>query len=193
MLVACGLACLFGPAAEGADPGVRLVVGVLNYAGVPRETLDLAQAEASTICEEAGVSIEWWEPPRSASTDADRPAIKAASFFVKLLPDSMFPPEPQSSNAWGCAIGIQAFVFADRIQQASGTTSISFPKTLGHIMAHELGHVLLGKESHALGSIMSPTWGEWEFRNMQWGTLRFTPSQANRLVDRIRAQQAARR
>ena len=118
------------------------------------------------------------------------PAVMPVA-FVKLLADSLFPPVPQSSRAWGCALGVQAYVFAGRIQQAVERTSISFPRALGHIMAPELGHDLLGEKSHALGSIMSPELGEWEFRQMRWGALLFNPAHSARMRERIRALQTA--
>jgi hypothetical protein len=190
ILVACGLACLLPPAVDAAEPDLRVVVAILNYAGVPRETMDLAEAQASTIFEKAGVTIEWREPHGSESANINPPAVMP-SFFVKLLPDSMFPPVRPSPGAFGSALGIQAYVFAGRIRQATEEGLISFPRTLGHIMAHELGHVLLGEKSHAFGSIMTPKLGAQEFREMYTGTLLFTPAQAKRMRDRIRTQQAA--
>ena len=183
VLLACGLACLFAPAVEAAEPSLRVVVAIRNYAGVPRETQDIAEAQASKIFEKAGVTIEWRELPRSQSANVDLPVV--AEPIVNLLPDSMIPPLRPSPDAFGKALGLQAYVFAGRIRQATEAALISFPKTLGHIMAHELGHVLLDEKSHAFGSIMSPSLGVEEFRQMNMGTLLFTPAQAKWLRDRV--------
>jgi hypothetical protein len=49
----------------------------------------------------------------------------------------------------------QAFVFFDRVLDVTKDTGFSRPRVLGHVMAHELGHLLLEGENHSTTGIMS--------------------------------------
>lgn len=52
---------------------------------------------------------------------------------------------------------------------------------LGCVTAHELGHLLLGSNSHSSTGIMQSPWREKQVREALDGTLLFTAEQAKRL------------
>jgi hypothetical protein len=52
------------------------------------------------------------------------------------------------------------------------------PIILGCVMAHELGHLLLGSNSHSDKGIMLPRWEANQVRQLMMGTLLFTPDQS---------------
>jgi hypothetical protein len=163
---------------------------MINCARLPSETLRAAEVQVSRIFKNAGVEIEWWESDGTEPADVGFPT-NVPVFFVKLLPDSVFPPAHPTPGAFGNALGVQAFIFVGRIQRATEEALVSFPRTVGHIIAHELGHLLLGGKSHFLGSVMSPRFGPCEFRQMERGLLLFGPAEARRMRDRIRTQRIA--
>ena len=51
---------------------------------------------------------------------------------------------------------------------------------LGCVIAHELGHLLLGSNSHSDEGIMQPRWDPNQVRQLMMGTLLFTPEQSKR-------------
>lgn len=55
---------------------------------------------------------------------------------------------------------------------------IDLPLILGCIMAHEIGHMLLGPNSHSTGGIMRGEWDAESIRLMTMGTLLFPSQQA---------------
>jgi len=55
------------------------------------------------------------------------------------------------------------------------------PVLLGCVIAHEIGHLLLGPEGHSTGGIMQSDWGLKDVRQAMTGTLTFTPQQSRRL------------
>jgi hypothetical protein len=59
---------------------------------------------------------------------------------------------------------------------------------LGHILAHELGHLLLGLDAHRTGSIMQRNWGENELCRALQRRMLFPSWQA----EQMRAQVVAR-
>ncbi|MFB3776741.1 MAG: hypothetical protein ACE141_03995 [Bryobacteraceae bacterium] len=179
------LASLSARAAEAAD--TRIVVAILDYADVPPETLELAKAQTSKIYGKAGVEIEWKEAQALGEAATARPAVRPAA-WVKLLPNSMAKRLRRTPGAFGCALDNQVYVFAERVRETAKHARISYAKTLGHIMAHEIGHILLGADSHAPRSIMSPFLGPVEFQEMEMGHLLFNEAQAEQLSGRLLAQ-----
>ena len=52
---------------------------------------------------------------------------------------------------------------------------------LGHAMAHELGHILLGTGSHAKTGLMQPGWGDSALDDISKGRLLFSSKDAARI------------
>jgi hypothetical protein len=61
---------------------------------------------------------------------------------------------------------------------------------LGYVLTHEVGHLLLGSNSHAVNGIMSPHWNGAELRRISEGTLLFLPSESRMLRERLRLRRA---
>jgi hypothetical protein len=59
---------------------------------------------------------------------------------------------------------------------------------LAHTMAHEIGHLLLGSNSHASQGIMRPTWDERDIHLAKTGVLGFTDAQAERMQAQVTAR-----
>jgi hypothetical protein len=83
--------------------------------------------------------------------------------------------------------GVTANVFAERAKEMGGSTE-SLRVILGDLMAHELGHLLLGQPGHSVAGIMRAQWQTRELQRAVEGTLFFLPEQAQT----IRAQVLAR-
>jgi len=60
-------------------------------------------------------------------------------------------------SRFGLALHADAFVFYHRVEEESRNGISSTSTILGHIMAHELGHLLLGEDSHSADGIMTET------------------------------------
>ena len=63
-------------------------------------------------------------------------------------------------------------VFCDRIQQAVPPERERY--LLGHVLAHEITHVLEGTNFHAVSGVMKAVWDFGECRRMTLQPLRFT-------------------
>jgi hypothetical protein len=178
--------------ARGAESADSLVIAVLNYAGVAPETLNLAETQTSEIFKNAGVDIHWLDFPLSVEgtrlPHTDQLAVHPAA-YVRLLPDSKIRTLDRSSGAFGCAIGQQAYIFAARVLEDAERLECPFHIALGYIIAHEIGHVLLGPNSHAFNSVMAPKLGDWQFKQIKMGCLLFSPRHGKQLRERIRAQE----
>jgi hypothetical protein len=78
--------------------------------------------------------------------------------------------------------GVQASVFYDRIEALRARVNLELYVILGHAMAHEIGHVLLGSREHATGGLMQANWNPATWRLASAGLLNFSPKEAKQMV-----------
>ena len=52
---------------------------------------------------------------------------------------------------------------------------------LGHVSAHEIGHLLLGPGAHGHDGIMRAGWSRQDLQQAAWGQLVFTDEESGRL------------
>ncbi len=72
-------------------------------------------------------------------------------------------------------------VFVDPGQQRARAGALSDGVLLGHAVAHEVGHVLLGANSHSSAGIMRPFWRPVDEEWMAKGELVFASGEASRM------------
>ncbi len=70
--------------------------------------------------------------------------------------------------------GCMAYIFYSRIETMAADGDASLSDILGHAMAHEIGHLLLGP-SHSPVGIMRPEWNRKDLESAARNQLSFTP------------------
>ena len=82
--------------------------------------------------------------------------------------------------------GVYSDVFYDRIQRLSlQDRRVSPSCILGHVLAHEIGHLLLGLNAHSVTGIMRTRWREHELAQAAMGALLFLPEQGKLMRARL--------
>ncbi|MGA8311487.1 MAG: hypothetical protein WB755_15760 [Terriglobales bacterium] len=194
--VAFGLASIIGlglPQSAftgGADPSLTITVQVDNYSQASPAVLAAAEREAGRILGEAGLRTVWLECPMRASTpDPEGPCQRApeatdirlrilAAPIQKVFQDSVF----------GFAVHpVLASVYYDYAVRRAKSDDAEFevPIILGCVIAHELGHLLLGSNGHSVTGIMQPRWEAKQVRQLMTGTLLFTTAQSNLMREQV--------
>jgi len=74
--------------------------------------------------------------------------------------------------------GTHASVFYQRVKEVAKGTVDSEPEILGHALAHEIGHLLLGSTAHDPTGIMHTDWTREDLHQMSWQYLFFSAEQA---------------
>ena len=143
-------------------PDITISIHVYNYAAVSEKTLARAKEEAGRIFGNAGLTALWVDHALSA-VDLRHPHHSTDSwdgtdYVLRLLTQS---PETSSKNAMGEALSLDiANVFMNRVTEQAAAGELSASRMLGHAIAHEIGHLLLGDNSHSLGGIMVAPWSK---------------------------------
>jgi hypothetical protein len=79
-------------------------------------------------------------------------------------------------------------VFLTPIEQmAASDRELSLDAILGDVIAHELGHLLLGNHAHSVQGIMRARWQADQLHGLSAGRLFFTTDQAARLRNSARS------
>lgn len=167
----------------------QLSVAVYNDAGVAQPMLKKAELVAATILGRAGISVDWenCSEKRMPAHACDNPQQES---YVSLR----VTPKPINSavaSIFGVAFlsaegkGRYVDVFYSRILQLENNNRISLPAVLGCVMAHELGHLLLGSNAHSMIGIMRRQWQAAELNQVQQGALLFTIEQARKMQQRM--------
>jgi hypothetical protein len=79
-----------------------------------------------------------------------------------------------------------ANVFMNRVTEQAAIGELSVSRMLGHAIAHEIGHLLLGDNSHSPGGIMAAPWTKQDLWHISRGALLFTQQEVKRIQEEVR-------
>lgn len=177
----------------------QLVVSVYDSVGIPRTALAEAEREAERIFKPAGVNVLWMNCRTAATSQEDSPALTPPDCGLVKWPDHLalriVPRSNRFTNeVFGVAflsaegVGCYSDVFYDHATDLHAESNVSVANILGNVIAHELGHLLLGSNSHALSGIMKGRWEGEELNRVAKGGLSFNAEQAEHIRDRLEAE-----
>jgi hypothetical protein len=158
------------------------MVLVEDHAGVSGDILEHAREVAKQLYRDIEVDIVWLEHGDPRLQDA---AVLKSLIIVHVLTREMADSMRTPSGLLGMAVSGSRFakVFYARIEDVSPTRN--GPDTsclLGHVLAHEMGHLLLPPSTHSKLGIMQAGLNP---QLVAQGALRFTASQSQLIRARL--------
>jgi hypothetical protein len=182
-----------------------LTIRIYNLADAPSRTLNDAMRNAARILAAADVAAIWQQgsadAPEAHTIDLSRPAAWKSRAngirdhivvgIFRGVPAGYFP------GTFGYAlpdarIGVNATIFYDRIEQLNEPGMIDLATVLGRVMAHEIGHLLLGSTEHCPTGIMKGSWSKADLQNLAPGSAEFTVPQCAAIWKHVSIQPAVR-
>jgi hypothetical protein len=130
-----------------------------------------------------GLRAVWLEcPVEPSTTGPQRPCQKTPDATDLRLRVLAAPIQNKfQATVFGFAVHpVLASVYYDYAVRRgkSDDAEVEIPIILGCAIAHELGHLLLGTNSHSDKGIMQPRWEPSQVRQLMMGTLLFTTEQS---------------
>ena len=147
------------------ETNLKITVRVYNRSRFSPEILLQAQEQAASILQRAGIEASWLDCLRSTgkssrNADCDR-RLNATDIELRLVPLSRALTSALPKGACGPArpaesgsFGQFADVFSDCVENESAVLALHPALLLGHVIAHEIGHLLLGKNAHYPSGLM---------------------------------------
>jgi hypothetical protein len=180
---------------------VDLTVLVYIYAPIPLRDLAIAEHTASNIFQNVGVKMSWVDcpltSPRAELNLACTTHHAPTDIRLNVVPEIAEGPWVEKF-AMGMAVPIPpprhgqfAYISYARAKAVLlETPQLSLGQLLGHGIAHEIGHLLLGTNSHSPSGLMSAHWSTRELKLAARGQLTFSIDQAVAIRGDVRARRA---
>jgi hypothetical protein len=155
--------------AEAATDQRSAVVRIYNYAGLADSLLEEAARNAASIFGAAGVTSQWRicvirQDPSEPDDRLCEGSPDKDEFTLRINqgpgPDAA---RQQSGEVLGYAVilkrkGVLATVHSRRVLALASRSGVEAAVLMGRVMAHEVGHLLLGTNAHAPRGLMRADW-----------------------------------
>ena len=168
--------------AETADP-LALQVMLHDEIGIPLAALRQSQIEASRIFKAVGITLTWVPPGE----------VPANSLIIKIV-NTPIGDKSRNPNVLGVSPGSKdapgrvTWLYYSRIQELARFLHLEVAQLLGHVMAHEMGHLLLPHDAHAAAGLMKRGWDNHQAILAATGSLTFEASQAAQIRTRLQGR-----
>lgn len=154
------IGCLaLGVATQARGQEREVAVGMLNPQAVPCALLAQAQRTAARIYAGVGVKLRW----------RSRPGTEIWMQFDTSVPPEVYPGAMGYARPYG-KTETSIHILLDRALGAPNFAGV----LLGHVMAHELGHVLEGINRHSDSGLMKARWDQHDLQQMLVTPLSFS-------------------
>ena len=172
-----------------AATALTITVRVYDLYGLPADERAKALALAGETLAHADVTAQWLDCRRDAGGVAP-PACLAALKDGELVLRFQRRTE-RGDHILGTAIvqdngpSVLASVYAGSVAERSARTGVPVATILGRVIAHEIGHLLIGTNAHAPAGLMQATWN---LRLPHADLWRFTRADAAKIRGRLLAR-----
>ncbi len=164
-----------------------ITVRVYDYASIDESLLVQARAVAASLLSEVGVDSRWEQCRTSeAGENVDTSCQHRADETVlqlRIQPNRAAKKLKLTRCAMGYAVpppdqyGVIAGVFLERVRSVARSEGRDLHVMLGHVMAHELGHLLMGSSEHDGRGIMRRRWNSRDLLHAARGNFGFNSVQ----------------
>jgi hypothetical protein len=182
-----------GPGGRGADTqeSARVTISVYNDAEVSGAVLSRAEEQAGEVFWHAGIDVTWLNCKVPALNEEASRTCREAMFPEHLhlrivrkslsLKGETMGISFQGQDGSGC----YADLFYEPMEQLHKSEGTDIASLLGHVAAHEIGHLLLGSNSHSAAGIMHAHWTAEELASAKAGALVFSEQESLRMKTKL--------
>jgi len=209
-LFAAQLTAKSSPANPSAA-SLPLTVRIYDYAGPGTAIIERAQQEASRVLAHVDIAATWLNCPltmeqRETNASCASPA-GPTDLVVRVLPPKMHPAASSETQTFGHALiandkpapriasilfgNVERLAWARDMDSSYGTIHRSITHEryvgilLGHVIAHEIGHLLLATNKHSRRGLMIAHWDASVTEDAILRRLQFEPGERKRIGSQL--------
>lgn len=201
---------------EPSPEELALTIRLYDYAEPGEAILSRAREEAEQALARIGIAARWLDCPLTMEELETNKACAAEAgptdLVLQILPSGSRPAVSSQVDTFGYALigdsempRTASVLFANverlawqRLEDSSfDSVHRSIPHhryvgvLLGHVITHEVGHLLLATNKHSRNGLMQAHWNANAIRDAMIGRLAFAPREENRMRKLLSARQAA--
>lgn len=178
-----------------------ITIYLYDYAAPKPSVLLEAERAVTGILEKAGVETVWVDCPRDDASPRNLACVASADpthLILRVLPDSMsnrfrqVPGDAMGFAMLGERFNCNAWIFYDRVKDLSLKKHLALERLLGAVIAHELGHLLLGENAHANTGLMHACWTHRELLEIECARIIFSDTESKRIQSGVIARYEAK-
>ncbi len=163
---------------------LSIVIRTYDSVGVSPADMDRARVGVDAILAHTGIKPVWRPCHQLTCTGP----VKPHEVIVRIVASG--PASTPGALGYSTVdvsrhAGTLATIFEDRVLALAANARVSSGLLLGRVIAHELGHMLLGTTSHTHGGLMRALWLSGELRRDSPSDWRFTRGEAAELRQRV--------
>ncbi len=175
---------------QGLLTAPSVTIAIYDDVQLSQRVLTEAENEATKVYQRAGIVMSWIECKLKADAQPDL-RCQASPSRINLQLRIIRRTSKSSDDIFGVAFlsaegtGVYSDVFYDSVEKLNRDWHVGLARVLGHVMAHELGHLLLGSNAHSRQGIMCPRWHGEELHRASMGAFLFSPEQSRFMRERL--------
>jgi hypothetical protein len=174
-----------------ADPSPTITVLVFNHTDASPAILAGAEREAGQIFGGAGLRVVWLGcpvPTGNLQGPCQNP-LKTTELMLQIVRAPARNTFQDNVLGFAAHPAVATVYYEHVVRQATGDDAkFGAPMILGCVIAHEIGHLLLGSNSHSDWGIMQPHWEPRQVRQVTMGSLLFTTEQSKLIQEHARTR-----
>jgi hypothetical protein len=184
-------------ASQCVDTARTVTLQIHDYVHLPNQSLARASKIVTQLYGQIGVRTEWFPVlrqggPRPKPNPTREPVHSPiAQVTIIVLTPQMAARGRIPEGTLGLAavpdegMGSIAYVIYDRVQRMAAVSATDEIQLAGLVMAHEVGHLLLGPNSQSDTGLMKGHWDRNDLRLFEAVTPRFSEPEAKRILARL--------
>jgi hypothetical protein len=181
--------------ADSATPVPRIRIRIYNYARISNDVLAEAKSSVTNIFLQVHVETQWLACRLSMADTSNvscQQPFGPTDLVLRILPRLKGNFRHSSAGFSVCAQdsepGFIANLSYERTLAAALSSQVPIGLVLGHVAAHEIGHLLLGTGSHSPAGIMQANWKPEDLRRASQGLLSFSAQQAELIQSALKSR-----
>ncbi len=170
---------------------VPLTICLTNEAGVPWKTVFGVEARVTTVFRESAIELRWLNYDPSLNAPGRPTSCGHLTYpdhlMIHWIPRARNAPSDVLGEAFldEQDAGVIADLFLDHVQTVESQAKVGFANLLAYATAHEVGHLLLGVNSHSSRGIMHGHFHGQELGAIRSGALAFEHDEEVRMHSRL--------